>query len=309
MTNKIPVGATIARAYGFAFGNIVNNLGAIWIPAAILYALAYLFHAQYMSATLNLMTHDPLLMLTGMRFLLVAFVVSFVLLTAQIAALTKEALGLRTGNPFLQFPFGAAMWRLIGAWLLYFLVMIVIYVGAILAGIAGGAIVAIAGAQMGATGKLITGLVVLAYVIVVLCGFFYIAIRLSFLLGPVTVAEQRVSLIRAWQLGRGNFWRMFAIFLSFFIPLLVLEFAFLYATYGNAFLPPLHATPDEMAAFMHHQQEVSRQVMLMSEKFWYIIYPAGLLFGLIFYGLISGAGVFAYKALVPAGVTADNPAV
>ena len=49
------------------------------------------------------------------------------------------------------------------------------------------------GPQMGTVGKMITGLVVLAYVIVVLCGFFYIAIRLSFLMAPVTVAERRVS--------------------------------------------------------------------------------------------------------------------
>jgi hypothetical protein len=196
-----------------------------------------------------------------------------------------------------------------GAWLLYFLVMIVIYVGAVLAGVAGGALLVLIAGQMGGAMKLVTGLVVLAYVIVVLCGFFYIDIRLSFLLGPVTVAEQRLSLIRAWQLGQGNFWRMFAVFLSFFIPLLVLEFGFIYAMYGNAFLPPLHATPDEMAAFMRHQQEVSRQAMMMSQKFWYIVYPAGLLFGVIFYALISGAGAFAYKALVPAGVTSDNPAV
>ena len=101
---------------------------------------------------------------------------------------------------------------------------------------------------------------------------------------------------------------MFVIFLSFFIPLLILEFAFLYFMYGSAFFPPLHATPDEMAAFVQHQQEISRQVMMMSEKFWYIIYPMGLLFGLIFYGLISGAGAFAYRALVPAGVTAENHA-
>ena len=186
LVNKIPVGATIARAYGFSFGNIVNNLGAIWIPVAILYALAYLFHVQYMSATLRLMTHDPQSILIGMRFMFVAIIVSFVLLTAQVAALTKEALGLRTGSAFLQFPFGAAAWRLMGAYLLYFLVMIVIYIGCIL--VVGGGIVAAIGLQVGTVGKMITGLVVLAYVIVVLCGFFYIAIRLSFLMAPVAVA-------------------------------------------------------------------------------------------------------------------------
>ena len=99
---------------------------------------------------------------------------------------------------------------------------------------------------------------------------------------------------------------MFVIFLSFFIPLLILEFAFLYFMYGSAFFPPLHATPDEMAAFVQHQQEVSRRVMMMSEKFWYILYPVGLLFGLIFYGLIAGVSAFAYRALVPASAGSEN---
>ena len=53
MTNKIPVGRTIAHSYGFAFGNIVNNLGAIWMPVAILYALYFLFAKRYMAAVLQ----------------------------------------------------------------------------------------------------------------------------------------------------------------------------------------------------------------------------------------------------------------
>jgi hypothetical protein len=69
IVNKIPVGATVARAYGFAFGNIVNNLGAIWIPATILYVLTFLFRDRYINATFDLMTRDPQSMIAGMRFL------------------------------------------------------------------------------------------------------------------------------------------------------------------------------------------------------------------------------------------------
>jgi hypothetical protein len=304
--NKIPVGATIVRAYGFAFGNIVGNLGAIWIPAAILCALTYLFYQQYMRATLDLMTREPQSMLEGLRFLLAACAVAFVLLTAQIAALTREALGLRTGNAFLQFPFGAAAWRLMATYLLYFVVMIVIYIGCVLVGAVGSGIVAVVGTQLGTAGRILTGAVAIAFMIAVCCALIYIAVRLSFLMAPVAVAEQRVSLIRAWQLGQGNFWRMFAVFLSVLLPLLVLEFAILYFVYGSAMLPPLHATPDQLEAFARHQQETSRQMMLMSQKFWYIVYPGGLVAGLIIYGLISGASAFAYRALVPATADAER---
>ena len=58
MTGKIPVGATIARAYGFAFGNIVNNLGMIWIPVAILYGLLFYFHSAYMNAMTVFLSRD-----------------------------------------------------------------------------------------------------------------------------------------------------------------------------------------------------------------------------------------------------------
>ncbi len=53
MAEKIPVGGTIARAYGFAFGNIVNNLGMIWIPVVILWAAAYFLQAPYLKAAMN----------------------------------------------------------------------------------------------------------------------------------------------------------------------------------------------------------------------------------------------------------------
>lgn len=98
---------------------------------------------------------------------------------------------------------------------------------------------------------------------------------------------------------------MFAIFLSFFIPILILEIVFFFFLYGSAFVPPWHATPDQLQAFAQHQREMSRQAMLTMQKLWYITYPVGLLFGLIFYGLISGAGTFAYRALVPEGPPAE----
>ena len=58
MAHKVPVGGTIAHAYGFAFGNIVNNLGAMWIPAAIMYAIAFVFRTTYTNTILS-MSSNP----------------------------------------------------------------------------------------------------------------------------------------------------------------------------------------------------------------------------------------------------------
>lgn len=299
MAGKIPVGATIARAYGFAFGHIATNIALIWVPVAILWVLTYLFYAPYSEAVLNMTSGEPMAALTGMRFMFGYMIVISVLLTAQIAILTKEALGLRTGSSFLQIPFGGDTWRVLGAYVLYFLVMIVIYVGCIFVGAIGGGISAVIIAHSGASGAAAAAFV-FACVFAVLCALFYVAIRLSFFIAPVAIAEKRVSLIRAWQLGGGNFWRIFLISLSIIIPLLILEGILLFSVWGTSLIPPMHATPDQIAEFTRHQRDLSRDMMMKTRQFWYVVYPLGLVFGVIFYGLVAGASAFAYRALVPA---------
>src|SRR5262245_25078477 len=127
MSGKIPVGTTIARAYGFAFGNIVNNLGMIWLPVAILYGLLFYFHGAYMNAMTAFMSRDMGQIQRALPFFFAGYAIMFVLLTAQVAALTKEAMGLRKGSAWLQFPFGAGMWRLLIGYIALFLVCIVLY--------------------------------------------------------------------------------------------------------------------------------------------------------------------------------------
>ena len=116
------------------------------------------------------------------------------------------------------------------------------------------------------------------------------------------MAEHRVSLIRSWELGKGNFWRIFVVILSILIPLVALEVAVFLAVYGSGFIPPIHpgVTQDELNAFNLHQ----RQVLANSQHWWFITYPLGLLVGLIFYGLFSGATAHAYRAVT----VSDNAA-
>lgn len=299
MANKIPVGGTLARAYGFAFGNIVNNLGAIWIVVAISWVLSYFFQQRYMNAMLSMQARDPQAVLRALPLFWESFAVFFLLMTAQIAAMTKEALGLRTGSAFLQFPFGGAMWRLVGAYLLYFLVMIVIYIAFVIgslifAGIFGALL---EGVRVGARPGWV-GLLVALPLCVVIGAIIYIAVRMSFLLTPVAVAE-RVSLTRAWQLTKGNFMRSFTIILAIAVPFIVLELVFLIYVVKMPLIPPLHPgmTPQEMQAFAEQQQAMNREMMLTMQHYWYIAYPLGVLVTLIFYGLIVGASAHAYRAV------------
>jgi hypothetical protein len=299
MANKIPVGGSLGRAYGFAFGNIVNNLGVSWMIVAAMWALSYFFQQRYMDAVLSLQARDPQTVMQAMPFFWATFLVMFILLTAQVAAMTKEALGLRTGNAFLQFPFGAAAWRLMGAYLLYFLVMIVIYIllvigSLIFAGIFGALFANIrAGAVAGWV-----GLLALIPACIAVGAIIYIAVRLSFLLTPVAVAE-RVSLTRAWQLSKGNFWRIFVILLALVIPLIILEVLVFVYVLKMPLIPPLHpgVTPEEIQAFALQQQAANRQMMLTMQQYWYLTYPISFLIGLIVYGQFVGASAYAYRAV------------
>jgi len=75
-----------------------------------------------------------------------------------------------------------------------------------------------------------------------------------------------------------------------------------WTVYGSSLIPPIHAgiTPEELNAFSQHQ----RQVLANSQQWWFIMYPLGLLVGLIFYGLFSGAAAHAYRAVA----ASDNAA-
>lgn len=298
MAGKIPVGGTVAHAYGFAFGNIVNNLGMIWIPVALLWVANYFLQKPYLEATMGA-AGNPQALLAAMPLMFAYFAISFALLAAQVAALTKEALGLRTGNAFLQFPFGAGAWRYLAAIFLYFLVMIVVYVGIVLASLLLTAVtVAISGGHRGTT-AIVMGFAVLGAVVFAICALIYIATRLSFFLAPVAVAEHKVSLIRAWQLSARNFWRIFAVFLILFLPFLVLELVFLYMFLGPNFLTPPHpgVTPQELTAHAQHQREIVLQMTQKMQSYWFVVYPAGLAVALILYGLYAGATAHAYRAV------------
>jgi hypothetical protein len=312
MANKVPVGATLARAYGFAFGNILNNLGAIWLPVAILYGLLIVFGRPYNAAVVTMLSRDPQAILRVMPYVLLGYLVLFVLLTAQIAALTKEALGLRKGSAWLKIPFGASTWRLILAYLALILVTIVLYVACLLAVlILGGVAGFVARQNPGVVSPAVMGGIVLLLALAVFCALFYSILRLSFLMPSVAVAEGKRTLQRSWELTHGNFWRIFIILLVIVLPFLVLELAYISWMFGSDFLSAgLNArTPDAVAAWRAQEQTILVHSMERSQQYWYVAYPIGLVIALLLYGMLTGASAFAYRALAatPAEAPASKP--
>ena len=291
MAGKVPVGGTLAHAYSFAFGNIVNNLGLIWIPVAILWTAAYFLQAPYLRASMASAGPSPSAALAALPMLTAFLAVNAIVQSAQIASLNKEALGLRTGNAFLQFPFGPATWRVLGAFALYFIVMIIIYIGLSLASILTAGLSTALLAKSGAVGAVIGATILLGF----LGALLYVGTRLSFFLVPVAIVERRVSLIRAWQLTGGNFWRIFFVLLVLFVPFLILELYYLFKLLGP-FFQSLHAnmTPQELRAW---QQHFVSGTTGFSQRWWFVTYPVGVLVTLILYGMYAGASAHAYRAV------------
>ncbi len=306
--NKIPVGQTIARSYGFAFGRYFSVLGVVWLPLVLCGVIDFfligsvLKNLHLLFAPNGVLEHPEVLR----AFLLVelAGLVTILMVTVGI---TKEALGIRGGPRFVYLWFGAAEFRLIGAYLALILLMIVfMIVLGLLGGIIAAAVALAVGAAMGshneAVGPVILGLTGLAILIEELA-LLYIAVRLTFLLVPVTIAEKRIGILRSWELTSGNFWRIFVIMIAVTAPLIVLilfaEFTLFFPLFKELAARPRTQDPAAVGRAVTSMIEFYRPYAL------YIL-PISVLLTPLVYGLTLSPAAFAYRALVPLPVE-DKP--
>ena len=325
--SKIPVTATATGAYRFLFTQIISIVGTIWLPLVVMVALmgglvyAVVPHAWwsggfppsndprvFMAAFAPILSIYPLIVLIGL-----------VMVSMMFAGLMRHALGQKKTTTFVYFSLVAPVWRLAVAWFLAEILIIVLLV--VLIGIFCAAwLYAMpplphpphptnglfwfnypAWLQLSChiahncqsvipKGPQIAGLIVLG--LVEICVFFYAAVRLTFFLPAVVVAEGRIGLGRAWSLGGGNFWRIFALFLMTYIPVAILFGMVSHFTIdpvvqaGVAKIPHLDS-PGQAVAVMFHAQL----------SLWPLILAIALLQRVALMGLITGTIGFAYNAV------------
>jgi hypothetical protein len=218
--NKIPVETTLVGAFKFLFNRIVSIVGTLWLPFVVIAALIaglawavvphewlagnfpangeeFVKSPQFMALLIRLGGAYSALVLAGI-----------VICSMMTVGVMRHALGLKEGTTWVYFSLGAPVWRLIAAHILGFLLIL-----------ASGAVLLIASIllikfavpliPLVGLGKLVKVLIVISAV----CAIIYSALRLFFFLPAVVVAEERIGLGRSWELGGGNFWRMFIILL------------------------------------------------------------------------------------------------
>lgn len=311
---KISVGRTVSEAYAFAFGKFLGNLGVVWLPVALIMLGAWYFIPYYLAflQTLAERIHfapDPAMIMAGMqniyRFAILLWLGVILLRTQIMLGLTRRALGLATGPSLVFISFGRPFWRLCGA---YFAVTIILWavetaliIALVIIALATGGIAAlsVSGDKAALAPLAIVGAVI--GVAVVLGALFYIAVRLTFLLTPVIVAEERFDLIRPWRLAGGNFWRIFAIGVAVFVPLVILISAVSVPAYLSAFwpLPQLVLNPHDAPATMRDLHALLAALIDRARMRWYMIVPVSFVSSTLLYGIAAGAAASAYRALVP----------
>ncbi|HEY1962866.1 MAG TPA: hypothetical protein VGG69_10640 [Rhizomicrobium sp.] len=290
--NKIPVRQTVSYAYSFTFGQIGTIIGLCWLPLVVIAVLQFLPYA---------LGGNPLAPAENATALgrqelqsLATSLLVLLLYAIMCVPVTRQALGLRQGGAIVHFAIGMPEFRAFGALLLFFLMTRLMELGISLLSLLIGRIAQSAGGAL-------AGFVLALGMLAAVAAFVYAIARLGFVLLPVTVAENQVSLTRAWMLTKGNFWRILGVALAVLLPLYLLYIVGLSIIVGPDMANSPAAAGGASEAFTATLRTIGRH-MPEYLGLTLILAPFNI-------GLSLGAAAFAYRALVPtAGPIRATPA-
>jgi hypothetical protein len=295
---KIPVGATIAHAYRFAFGNFLNMLKVIWLPAVLGVVLG--LYIQGRALEMNAAIDAQLFARAGQLFfmLLPFYLAGLFFFFMELEGATRLALGLLPAPGFYYLQLGRPLWRLIGAMLLGALIMIGAVIAAFLLVVLLGALSGIVAGGLPAAGA---GLGVIVVALLFYGAMIYGAARLFFFLSAVVIAEEQTGLTRSWALGRKNFWRILGVEIGALLPLFLVVIGLVFAFAGP---PPMPSPGMDQAAL--HEAGRAWQMALTAKMttYWYLVFPVSLVSSVLMLCLACGAQAFAYRAVTQ---SADGP--
>lgn len=296
---KIPVGATIAQAYGFAFSRFPSVFRVLWLPMLLAWIPSLALQSRLQALSAGMMAHDISAIAQLWTILLPLYLFIFVLMCMQAIGVLRLVLGQQQPSWF-YFSLGRPVWRLFGNVLLMILIAFLGILAAVLAGLLVNFLLdAIAKAAnfpaLTATLHFISAISFIA----IWCAWFYCFVRLTFLLAPViATGEPGMALGRAWTLGKGNFWRMFAVLLSFLLPFFILEVALVFGMmFRGISFPPPHPSAEQQAAFHAAMQARQAEMAGAIYHYWYISFPLLVVVMVLFYGLSAAAQAFAWRAV------------
>jgi hypothetical protein len=279
--NKIPTGKTIAYAYSFTFGHLGTIIGLVWLPLVVLTVLNFL--PQMAGGDLDASGQSPLMQGSQAIGRVAISALTLLLYSIIYVAVTRQALGLRQGGATMHFALGMPEFRVFGAMLLLFVVMLA-FVGTYF-----GVVVIVA--SVGGNSAAITSIAAVIAVVGAIA-LLYALVRLSFLVAPVTVAEEQINLARGWTLTKGNFSRILGVMLAIGLPIFVIYMTGIAALMGTELATPVPAAiANNGAKLVQHVMQIVNRHLPELMGLELILAPFSL-------GLNLGAAAFAYRALV-----------
>jgi len=308
MMGKIPVGSVIARAWHFVVRDFLNILGVsapVLILSCVPSILMYVPHASTPEAA---MSQDPARIAHLLPMLLPIYVAIFLLMAMQFLGIAELALGTKRSPRWLYLSLGWPVWRLFGSILFLCFVFFLGAVAVILGFGALGLIVKLTlGSNPAGWAAALSGAIFVVGSVALWCAFIYCIVRLIFLLIPMIAAQEPgFAVARGWALGAGNFWRMFALLLIVWLPLILLEVVFIVSLFRGVSFPPPHASPEQAAAFQAAINAHALQAVNGLFTYWYISVPVFFAAMVLFYGFAIATQVFAYEALKSDPVTGNT---
>ncbi len=302
----IPVVKTIAYAYAYTFGNLGTIIRLIWLPMIFVVLSGYFIIAPFYSSFSQAAAQEnPGAIGQAMLPLLFFSTLSFIFYAMIFVAITRHALGIPQTMALFRVPLGKAEWRMFGALLsligaMLILSVIVLFVGGIL-----GTIISIAlgafgmapdlakmAAERGNDLPVVDGPTMASASLIVAfvyAALVYMAIRLGYLLVPATVAEEKISLARSWQLSRGHAWRICVVVIGTVLPIMAIVMLIQFSIVGaDTMLPAEGNDLAETAARMERIKSTMPYLLGLS----FITAP-------MIYGLMLGGSAIVYRVLVP----------
>ena len=280
MTRRIEVSSTIREAYVFAFTHLGGVIGLIWVPMVLATIMGFFSLQRYYNDFIDAMASGNAAALGPSMLMMLGYVVAALLLYAvMFVAVVQLALGARGAPAIAHFAFGNLEWRMFRALIAFIGVILVLVIPTF---VVADTVAALGGARLPQYAG--PALMLLAFYGVVL-----LAMPRFFLLLPtIAVAETAPVLRRAWMLSAGNFWRLLAVLVAVFGPILLLFTGLEMTLAGH--MPanaPTGSSPEMqlVAAIMQ-----ARQVLPWVSGLWFLISP-------LVVGLLAGTSVSVWRAL------------
>src|SRR5690349_20442629 len=211
---RIEVVATIRDAYVFALTHLGGVIGLIWVPMVLATIMGFFSLQRYYNDFIDAMASGNVAALGPSMLMMLGYLVAALLLYAvMFVAVVQLALGARAAPQVAHFAFGNLEWRMFRAFIAFIGVILVLVIPAF---VVAQAVFALASARLPqAAGPALMLLIFYGVILLAMPRFFV-------LLPTVAVAENAPVLRRAWMLSAGNYWRLLAVLLAIFGPILLL---------------------------------------------------------------------------------------